>query len=138
MSTTIRVLLIEDSQDDAELVLRELRRGGYVVSSDRVDTPAAMIEAVDHQVWDLIVCDYSMPQFSGMDALKVLRSRGVEAPFLFVSGTIGEDTAVNALKEGAQDYVMKGNLKRLLPAVERELRDAQRRRERHRMEVQLN
>lgn len=137
MATSLRLLLIEDSPDDAELIVRELRRGGYLVNFERVDTQGTVLAAADHQEWDLIVCDYSMPQFSGMDALKLLRSRGMETPFIFVSGTIGEDTAVSALKEGAQDYVMKGNLKRLLPAVERELREAEQRRERRRLEVQL-
>lgn len=137
MSTSIRLLLIEDSHDDAELIVRELRRGGYVVTFERVDTKAAVVAAMDNKDWDLIVCDYSMPQFSGMDALRLLRSHETETPFIFVSGTIGEDTAVSALKEGAQDYVMKDNLKRLLPAVERELREVDQRRERQRLEVQL-
>lgn len=138
MATSLRVLLIEDSKDDADLIVRELRRGNYTVACERVDTEAAVLEAVDREAWELVICDFSMPQFSGMDALKLLRARGVETPFIFVSGTIGEDMAVNALKEGAQDYVMKGNLKRLLPAVERELREAEQRRERQKLEIQLN
>jgi two-component system, cell cycle sensor histidine kinase and response regulator CckA len=137
MLTSLRTLLIEDSQDDAELIVRELRRGGYDVSFQRADSEAGVIAAINNHNWDLIVCDYSMPKFSGIDALKLLRSRGMDTPFIFVSGTIGEDTAVSALKQGAQDYVMKGNLRRLLPAVERELREVKERRERQRLEVQL-
>jgi signal transduction histidine kinase len=138
MGTFIRVLLIEDSDDDAELIVRELRRGSYTVGFERVDTEADVVEAIDRAAWELIICDFSMPLFSGIDALKLLRSRGIETPFIFVSGTIGEDMAVSALKQGAQDYVMKGNLKRLLPAVERELREAEQRRERKRLETQLS
>jgi signal transduction histidine kinase len=137
MPQSLHVLLIEDSNEDAELIVRELRRGNYSVSFERVDSKPAVLNAIDREAWQLVICDFSMPQFSGMDALKLLRSRGIEIPFIFVSGTIGEDTAVSALKEGAQDYVMKGNLKRLLPAVERELREAEQRCERRRLETQL-
>src|SRR5713226_8465410 len=96
-----------------------------------------MSAAVDSRQWDLVICDYSMPQFSGIDALRLLRDKGSEAPFIFLSGTIGEETAIAALKQGAQDYVMKDNLKRLLPAIQRELREAEQRRERKRLEQQV-
>lgn len=137
MGTPLRVLMIEDSEDDAVLLVRELQRGGYEVTSQRVDTPSAMSVAMDSQKWDLVICDYSMPHFSGTDALKLLRETGSEIPFIFLSGTIGEETAVAALKEGAQDYIMKGNLKRLLPAIRRELREVEERRERKRLEQQV-
>ncbi len=125
MHQTLRVLLIEDSVDDAALLLRELQRGTYQITHDRVDTADALDVALDRQSWDLIFADYSMPQFDGLAALQLVRGKGLDVPFIFVSGTIGEDTAVEAMKSGANDYVMKGNLKRLLPAVERELREAE-------------
>ncbi len=137
MDTSLRVLMVEDSEDDALLIVREMRRGGYDISFTRVDSAEAMQRQLDLGHWDLVVCDYSMPHFSGDDALRLLRSTGSEAPFIFVSGTIGEDTAVAALKQGAQDYVMKGNLKRLLPAVRRELIEVKQREERFQLEREL-
>jgi signal transduction histidine kinase len=137
MDTPLRVLIIEDSEDDTALLLRELRRGGYELTFERVDTPAGMSAALDKKEWDLVVCDYSMPHFSGTEALRLLRGKDLEVPFIFVSGTIGEETAVASLKQGAQDYIMKDNLKRLLPAVQRELHDTQQRRERKRLERQV-
>lgn len=129
MTQVLRVLLVEDSPDDATFLLRELQRA-YQVTHDRVDTADALTVSLDRQPWDLILADYSMPQFNGMAALNLVRGKGLDLPFIFVSGTIGEDTAVEAMKAGANDYIMKGNLKRLLPAVERELREAESRRAR--------
>jgi two-component system, cell cycle sensor histidine kinase and response regulator CckA len=137
MGIPLRVLVIEDSEDDAALLVRELHRGGYDVIFERVDTPEAVRAAVGEKEWDLVVCDHSMPGFSGVEALKLLRAEGLEAPFIFLSGTIGEDTAVEALKQGAQDYIMKDNLKRLLPAINRELNEFEQRRERTRLERQV-
>src|SRR6266851_9895380 len=137
MGTPLRVLLIEDSEDDAALLLRELRRGNYDVQLERVDESSALESAFDKQTWDLILSDFSMPHFSGTDALRILRSKGCEIPFIFVSGTIGEETAVAALREGAQDYLMKTNLKRLVPAVQRALREAEERENRKKMEQQV-
>src|SRR5260370_985110 len=137
MSTPLRVLIVEDSEDDLALLVRELRRGGYEPTFERVDTPAGMTAALGKNQWDLVIGDYSMPHFSGVDALRLLRTKGSEAPFIFLSGTIGEETAIAALKQGAQDYVMKDNLKRLLPAIQRELAEAEQRRERKRLEHQV-
>jgi two-component system cell cycle sensor histidine kinase/response regulator CckA len=137
MGIPLHLLIVEDSEDDAALLLRELQRGGYDVHYDRVDTPAAMISALENQKWDLVLSDHSMPHFTGVDALRVLRAKGSRIPFIFVSGTIGEETAVSALKNGAQDYLMKANLKRLVPAVQRELREAEQRQERERLERQV-
>src|SRR5712691_10772881 len=134
MSVPLRILMIEDSEDDAALLVRELRRGGYDVSHERVDTPAAMSSALDKQKWDLVISDHSMPHFSGVDALKLLRQKGSEVPFIFVSGTMGEEAAVAALKDGAQDYLMKSNLRRLVPSVQRELREAEERCEHKQLE----
>ncbi len=133
----LRLLLIEDSEDDAALVVRALTRGGYTVIVERVDTPAALRAALGRQAWDIAIADYTMPSFSGTVALQMLRERDADLPFIFVSGTIGEDSAVAAMKVGAHDYIMKGNLKRLVPAVERELRDAAVRRERRRAEQRI-
>ncbi len=137
MGTALRLLIVEDSEDDAALLLRELRRGGYDVTHERVDTPGALTSALDRQKWDLVISDHSMPHFTGIDALHTLRSKGSRIPFIFVSGTMGEETAVSALKDGAQDYLMKTNLKRLVPAVQRELREAEQRQERERLERQV-
>lgn len=137
MRTPLRLLIVEDSEDDAELLLRELQHGGFEVTAQRIDSAAAMTAAIHAEKWDLILSDYSMPHFSGFDALNMARSNGLEIPFIFVSGTIGEETAVAALKCGAQDYLMKGNLSRLVPAVQRELREYRERQERKRLELQV-
>ncbi len=137
MGTPLRLLIVEDSEDDAALLLRELRRGGYDVTHERVETPSALTSALDRQKWDIVISDHSMPHFTGIDALHTLRSKGLRIPFIFVSGTIGEETAVSALKDGAQDYLMKTNLKRLVPAVQRELREAEQRQEKERLERQV-
>lgn len=137
MSVPIRVLMVEDSQDDAALIARELRRGGYELAFTRVDSAEAMRTMLNQEKWDLVICDYSMPHFTGTDALQLLRATGSEIPFIFVSGTIGEDTAVAALKRGAQDYIMKDNLKRLVPAIQRELMEAKQRHERMQLELEV-
>jgi len=137
MSGPIRVLFVEDSEDDAELLLLAMRTGGYEPIVARVETAAAMQAALGKQAWDLILSDHSMPQFSGPAALAILQASGLDLPFIIVSGAIGEETAVAAMKAGAHDYVMKGNLARLVPAIERELREAAGRRERRRAEEAL-
>ena len=127
MSTPIRVLIVEDSEDDTVLVLRELRRGGYDPTYERVDTDKAMRDALDNRTWDIIICDYSMPKFSMPVALETLQEMGLDLPFILVSGTVGEEIAVKAMKAGAHDYIMKDRLARLVPAIERELREAKKR-----------
>src|SRR5258708_37528165 len=113
MAVPLGVLLVEDSEDDAVMVLRELKRAGYDVDFKRVDTSDALRASLELRPWDLVISDFSMPHFSGTDALRLVRSAGSDAPFIFVSGTMGEDVAVAALKDGAQDYLVKANLKRL-------------------------
>ena len=137
MTVQLRLLLIEDSEDDAFLLTRELERGGYALEAVRVDSAAELTAALDRQPWDLVIGDYSMPQFSGLAGLNIIRQRGLDMPFIFVSGTIGEETAVAAMRAGANDYVMKGQWKRLLPAIARELRDAEERRGRRHAEAAL-
>ncbi|HMJ89354.1 MAG TPA: PAS domain-containing protein, partial [Candidatus Acidoferrum sp.] len=124
------LLLVEDSEDDAELVLLELRRGGYDVTSSRVDNPEDMRVELARRKWDLVISDYVMPRFSGPAAMHLLHGSGYDTPIIIVSGHIGEDIAVSAMKAGASDYVMKDRLARLVPAVERELREAEVRRAR--------
>jgi PAS domain S-box-containing protein len=137
MNDSLRVLIVEDSEDDMLLTLRELRRGGYRMHSVRVETAAEMQLALQEQCWDIVIADYTLPNFSAPAALKLLQQMQRDLPFIIVSGTIGEETAVEAMRSGAHDYIIKGNLARLLPAVERELREAQDRQKRHQAERAL-
>src|SRR5712664_5021390 len=136
MGVPVRVLMVEDLEDDAALQVRMLRQAGYEVEFERVDSARGLSRALDKK-WDIIISDHSIPHFSGNEALKIVRARDEEVPFIFVSGTVGEDAAVAAMKDGAQDYVMKTNLERLVPAVQRELRELEVRRERKRLERQV-
>ncbi len=133
----VRLLLVEDSEADAELLVETLRRNGLAVESRRVESEVALNAALDSQVWDLVIADFSMPGFNGFHALELVRRRGLDMPFIFVSGTIGEEAAVNAMRAGAQDYVPKRDMRRLVPAVERELREAAARRARRRTDAAL-
>ena len=137
MSKPLHILIVEDSDDDTLLLIRELRRAGYETVHERVETAEAMKAALKQQEWDLVISDYMMPKFSGIAALKALQMSGQDLPFIIVSGNIGEDIAVAAMKAGAHDYIIKGNLARLVPAVERELREAGERRKRSLVEDQL-
>jgi len=134
MPKFLRVLVVDDSEDDAILLVRELRHGGHEVDTQRVETPQAMNSALAKDPWDLVISDYTMPNFSGLEALELLKKTAIDNPFIMVSGSIGEQTAVNVMKAGAHDYLMKDNLRRLVPSVERELREAEVRRERRRVE----
>jgi PAS domain S-box-containing protein len=138
MSETLRVLMVEDSEDDALLVLAELRRGGFDPQYERVDTEPALLAALDRQAWDVVLSDFSMPSFNGLAAFDLLRKSGLDIPFLFVSGRIGEDRAAEAMRRGAADYILKDNLNRLTPAIQRELREAEVRRQRRQAEEQLH
>jgi len=124
MKKKLRVLIVEDSEDDYLLVQRTLNKGEYDLECLRVDNAGAMTKALDSASWDLVISDFSMPQFDGLKALKLLQKHGLDIPFIIVSGVIGENVAVEAMKSGAHDYLLKNNLHRLLPAVERELKDA--------------
>ncbi len=125
MEKPLRTLIIEDSADDVALLVRELRRNGYDPTFERVDTAQAMTAALAKQAWDVIICDYNLPNFSAPAALTLLQASGLDLPVIIVSGSVGEDIAVAAMKTGAHDYIMKGNLTRLIPAIERELREAE-------------
>ncbi|MBL3601723.1 MAG: EAL domain-containing protein [gamma proteobacterium endosymbiont of Lamellibrachia anaximandri] len=124
MSDEIRVLIIEDSEDDALLLVRELTKGGYRPVYQRVDTPASTQSALSDMTWDLVITDHNMPQYSSSDAIDLVKNQQPDVPVIIVSGSIGEAVAVEAMKAGAQDYLMKDNLTRLVPAIEREMRDA--------------
>ena len=137
MSETIHLLLIEDSPDDAELILREVRKGGFTVAATRIETAAELTAALQQGGWDLILSDYSLPGFSGLTALDILTEAGLDLPFIIVSGAIGEETAVQLMRAGAKDYVRKEKLARLVPVLRRELNDAASRKERMIAEVAL-
>ena len=120
--------MVEDSQDDALRIAAELQRGGFEPVFERVETWVAMQAALVRHEWDLIICDYSMPQLGGPAALAVCRQKGLDIPFISVSGTVGEETVAEMIKAGAHDHVLKSHLVRLVPAVRRELRAARERR----------
>jgi len=125
----LRVLIVEDSENDTILLLKELSKAGYTPQHRRVETAVEMSDALEAESWDIVISDHLMPNFTSLDALKLLHTRGLDLPFIIVSGQIGEEAAVDAMRAGANDYVMKGNLNRLVPAIQREIREAQVRRE---------
>jgi PAS domain S-box-containing protein len=137
MTEPLRVLLVEDSTTDAELVVRELRHTGRPVEVERVETAAAMRNALQRQGWDVVISDWSMPQFTALAALATLREVDLDLPFIIVSGTMGEETAVQAMRAGAQDFVVKDRVGRLVPAVEREVREFKQRAARRQTENAL-
>ncbi|HWQ08641.1 MAG TPA: ATP-binding protein [Holophaga sp.] len=133
----LRVLLVEDSEDDAELNLLELKQSGFAPEALRVETSLAMTQALESCAWDIVLSDFQLPAFEGFGALRLLQTSGQDIPFILVSGAIGEEVAVAVLKAGAHDCVLKGNLARLGPVVSRELREARGRRERRAAERNL-
>jgi len=134
MATPLRALIVEDSDNDCRLLLSVLQRGGYDVTHKRVCNGAALGVGLEEGIWDIVISDYSMPGFLGTEALTIVRKKDLDVPFVFLSGTIGEEVAVNAMRAGAQDYVIKGKVARLLPVIQRELHEAELRRERKQME----
>src|SRR3990172_2656124 len=137
MGKDIRILFIEDSEDDALLLLNEIRRGGFEPVSMRVETETDLRHALDYTEWDLIISDEQMPHFNATEALKISRESGKGVPFIIVSGVIEEDTAINAMRSGAHDFINKSNLKRLIPAIEREMAEAAEKKQRKHAEVAL-
>ncbi|MDY7228254.1 response regulator [Hyalangium rubrum] len=133
----LRLLLVEDSEDDAMALLRELRRSGYDVSHTRVETREGLERALGAGAWDVVIADYALPRFDGLSAFSLVQQRGLDVPFIIVSGTIGEDVAVAAMKAGVHDFVLKDRLGRLGPAVARELREAELRAERRKLQEQV-
>lgn len=137
MENLIRVLIVEDAPDDAQLIVLELEHGGYDVQFQRADSAKTMIDALDCSPWDVVISDYVMPGFGGLQALQILRERGVDLPFVMISGKLGEEAAVEAMLAGAHDYLLKGSLSRLVPAIKREIAEASMRQERRRAEKEL-
>ena len=137
MNKLLKLLIVEDNEDDSHLILHKLKQHGYEIEFERVETANDFLSALKRQTWDAILCDYSLPAFSAPQALSLLQSREYDLPFIIISGTIGEESAVECLKAGAHDFIIKGNLARLVPAIERELRDAKIRREHHQREQEL-
>src|SRR5258706_11919101 len=127
--TDLRILFIEDSENDLLLLLRELQKDGYYVQWECVQTAADLHAALARQPWDLILCDYSLPSMNAMQTLEIVQKSGLDLPFIIVSGSIQEEAAVAALKAGAHDFLVKTNLARLLPAIQREVKEAENRRE---------
>jgi two-component system sensor histidine kinase UhpB len=137
VNTPLKVLLAEDSEDDAVLIELELKRGGYEPSCKRVETAKAFTTQLKRQEWDLVISDYLMPKFGGFEALAIVKEQKLDIPFIIVSGKIGEETAVEAMRIGAHDYIMKDKLARLVPAIKRELKEAAIREEHRRAEQAL-
>lgn len=136
MAKPLAVLIVEDSENDAQLLVRILTKAGYPLTFEQVETAAQMRSALEKKPWDIVISDFSMPEMDGHGALKILQETGLDIPFIVVSGVVGEETAVTMMKAGAQDYVMKDNLARLVPAVERELKQVENRRESKQVEQQ--
>src|ERR1051326_596208 len=136
-SQKLKVLLVEDNENDAILLQLQLERAGYDPITYRIETRESLISALEREKWDMVIADYRMPRFNGLEALEVVKQRGLDLPFIIVSAQITDATAVAAMKAGAHDYVMKDNLTRLGPAVQRELREAVVRRERRRADQSL-
>ena len=133
----LRILLVEDSDNDAQLLLREVRRAGYEIDYKRVETAEVLKASLVEREWDIVLCDYSLPHLDAPRALSILKDSGLDLPFIIVSGTIGEESAVSALKDGAHDFIIKGKYARLGPALEREMREAKVRLERRKAEETL-
>ncbi|MCK7472324.1 MAG: response regulator [Desulfomicrobium escambiense] len=134
---SLRVLIIEDSEDDAFLVLRALKKGGYNPVYERVETAAAMKKALKEKQWDIILCDYNLPKFNAPSAVAVLKEANIDIPLIVVTGNIGEEKAAECMRLGAKDYIMNDNLSRLCPAIARELEDAKVRNKQNHIENKL-
>jgi DNA-binding NtrC family response regulator len=137
MGRSLRVLNVEDSPRDAALIHRHLTRAGYELVSERVETAEAMRHAMKTETWDVILTDYSLPQFSALQAIVLLRDSGLDIPIIIISGTIGRQVVGEAMRAGAHDYLMKDDLSRLVPVIERELEEVRNRQLRRRGELEL-
>jgi PAS domain S-box-containing protein len=137
-SQTLRVIIVEDSEDDALLLIRKLKEGGYDPVYERVENVAAMKKAIKEKQWDIILCDYKMPNFSAPSAIAVLKKLNIDIPIIIVSGAIGEEMAIECMRSGAQDYIMKSSLSRLCPAIYRELEEAKVRKKQKHTEEKLH
>ncbi|MFN5815224.1 MAG: response regulator, partial [Pseudanabaena sp.] len=137
MSDTVNVLIIEDSEDDAILIVRSLRQSGFVLTWERVQTVEELNQALTNRTWDVIISDYNLPKMNAPMALEIVKQSQLDLPFIVVSGTIGETLAVDLMRAGANDYLMKGSLARLAEAVRREIREFKMRQERQQASLEL-
>ena len=137
MENQLRMLIIEDNENDALLLIREMKRRGYDLNYQIIKSAPEMETALETQEWDLIISDYQMPHFSGITALEIMNAKGLDIPFIILSGVIDEDMAITSMKKGANDCILKSNLPRLLPAIDRELKEAKGRKERRRADIAL-
>jgi diguanylate cyclase (GGDEF)-like protein/PAS domain S-box-containing protein len=133
----LRVLIVDSSPDETQLVVRELEKGHCTVEYLRVESEKEMGEALDAQAWDGIICDYALTGFSCLRALEMMHDKGLDLPFIIISGRIGEEAAVGAIRAGASDFLLKDNLSRLVPVLQRELAEAVIRQEQRRAEMEL-
>jgi two-component system, NarL family, sensor histidine kinase UhpB len=133
----LKLLLIEDSQEDALLLVRQLEQDGYDLTCERVDTPETLLAAMEKQPWDIVISDYVLPRLTGLEAIKTVAKKNADVPCIVMSGKINDEIAVSAMKAGARDYIMKNNLKRIGPAIERELAEAESRRQRKKIEQEI-
>ena len=137
MSEKLRLLIVEDSSDDAAFLVRKLQKAGYDLSHERVDTSEAMSAALDRHPWDIVISDHALPEFSAPAALILLKERGLDLPFIILSGVISEEVAIECMQAGAHDFLLKDHLARLIPVIRRELQEAEVRRARRLSEEQL-
>ena len=137
LESDLRVLIVEDSKIEAKLTVNLLKKNGYNVVHERVETEEEMVKAIEEHKWDIVISDFQMPDFDGTRALEVFQRYNLDIPFILVSGKIGEETAVDLMKMGAHDYIMKGNTARLVPAIQSQLQDAANRRENQRLEQRI-
>lgn len=125
MEKPLRILIVEDNESDAALIIRYLKKAEFIITFEVVETAQGMESALEKQQWDFVICDYALPQFNALHALKQLQATGHDIPFVVVSGTIGDESAVKIMKAGAHDYIIKGSLARLVPVINRELAEAE-------------
>jgi len=137
MAQTLKALIVEDNEDDVQLLVRELRHSGWLLTYEHVDNREDLDRCLQQESWDVIISDYAMPGFSGLEALSIAQAHRPDAPFIVVSGTIGEETAAKVMRLGAHDYIMKHHLALLGPAIERELQEAEMRRKHQHAEAKL-
>ena len=137
MCKRLSILIVEDSESDTELIIRQFQKANYDITYERVETDDQMMAAIEKRSWDLVIADYSLPEFNAPAALAILQKSGMDIPFVVVSGAIGEETAIEIMKAGAHDYIMKNNMSRLVPAIERELKEAESRVQRKQAEAAL-
>ncbi len=137
MKSELCVLIVEDSSDDAQLIIHDLKRKGFTITWERVQSAQELRTALNHRTWDIVLSDYSMPQFNAIDALKIIKETDPDLPCIIISGTIGEETAVTAMQAGAQDFFVKGRLARLSSAIQRQLTEAENIRKRRKAERDL-